>query len=599
MRRRRRGVAAVVVAAVAGLVSVGCSATPPPPQFTTNVAQTSVPPPPPADDELVVGVDDFGPGFNPHTLTDVGPVSLALAAASLPSVFQQGADGVWRLNQTLADSAIVTGSMPFTVTYRLHQEATWSDGSPIAAEDFSYLVDRMRTEPDMVNPAGYRLISEVNSRDGGKTVEVVFRAHYPGWRTLFTNLLPSHLLKDTPGGWSTALRQGVAVSGGPFAVRSVDRERGLLVLERNDRYWGRPATLDRLTLRLAEHGELASSLGTGGSQVGMLTADSIAMSLLRDLGADVTMATVPQPVLATLRLRHDSPRLADARVRDAVLSAMDRDSLIAVGTGNGPAATLRANSNALPPSSPRYQATAPSSVLRHDPLRANVLLRDAGYRLVDGVWELAGEPLRLVIAAPGDRRPFPSLASRLADQLTTAGIQTEVRTPDGAELYRMLASQAELARTGGNEDADGDGPDRGAELVDLVLAPRMIGGDPASELATEFSCPAGGDPDGADGTGSEPDDDDGSDGGDPGPANLAAFCDPELQPVIDGLLTGTLQLVPALTEADQALWAAAPVVPLYQEAIVLVHRPDLVGLGPGGLLAGPFATAGGWDRADR
>ena len=55
-------------------------------------------------------------------------------------------------------------------------------------------------QPGTVGPAGYQLISAIRSRDAGKTVEVEFSQPFPDWPTLFSPLLPSHLMKDFPGG---------------------------------------------------------------------------------------------------------------------------------------------------------------------------------------------------------------------------------------------------------------------------------------------------------------------------------------------------------------------------------------------------------------
>jgi ABC-type transport system substrate-binding protein len=564
-------------------VLAGCSTMPPPaPVVSSAVVQSTAPAPDPA--ELIIGVDDLGAGFNPHALADVGPIALGIAGLVLPSVFRPNAAGGVRLDYTLAESATVTDSDPFTVTYRLRRDASWSDGAPIAAEDFAYLADRMRNEPGVVNPAGYRLIREVNSRAGGKTVEVVFTGPYPGWTTLFANLLPSHLLKDAPGGWPEALEAGIGVSGGPFAVRSVDRSRGMAVLERNDRYWETPAALDRLVFRESNDPGLVSALRTGGDQLALLSADAIAMALLRDLAGsaagtspgssagssagEMAIRTVPQPFVTSLALRHDSPVLADARVRSAIVAALDRDALVLTGTGNGPAATLRANSYVLAPSEPDYRPQPAAAALRPDTGRTQAMLTDAGYVRVGGVWQHSGVPLRLVIAAPVDHEPYPAVANAAARQLRAAGFDVEVITPTGDELFGALLT----AQPPG-------------QPVDLVVAPSMVSGDPATALASEFGCPPQPTPDGSP---------------DPvRPANVAAFCEPALQEQIDGALAGVLPATETLSAIDQALWRSTPTLPLFQHASVLVNRPDAVGVQPGGLLAGPFANAPLWRRAGR
>jgi hypothetical protein len=65
------------------------------------------------------------------------------------------------------------------------------------------------------------------------------------------------------------------------------------------------------------------------------------------------------------------------------------------------------------------------------------------------------------------------------------------------------------------------------------------------------------------------------------------------------VLTGTLPAVPTVDEVDAQLARWQVVLPLYQDAGVLVVRPEALGVRPGGLLAGPFAGAAQWRRAER
>lgn len=230
--------------AVTALSLTACTADPPPPVESTETVKPTTTPVTPAMRVVSVAIDQVGDGFNPHLLADLSPVNSAVGNLVLPSVFRpisspvQPGQAEWVLDDSLAVSAEVVSEAPFTIRYQLRNEAQWSDGAPIAAEDFRYLWQQMISVPGVVNPAGYQLISDVTSSGGGKTVNVVMRAAYPAWRELFTDLLPSHLVKDTPGGFSTGLSEGIPVSGAHFHVRSVDRGRDEIILERNDRFWG-------------------------------------------------------------------------------------------------------------------------------------------------------------------------------------------------------------------------------------------------------------------------------------------------------------------------------------------------------------------------
>jgi ABC-type transport system substrate-binding protein len=83
---------------------------------TTEPAPPPAPPPPtapPQPSQVVVAVDDLGPGFNPHLLAHQSPVTTALASLVLPSVFRPDASGALRLDPTVATSADVISTEPF------------------------------------------------------------------------------------------------------------------------------------------------------------------------------------------------------------------------------------------------------------------------------------------------------------------------------------------------------------------------------------------------------------------------------------------------------------------------------------------------------
>jgi ABC-type transport system substrate-binding protein len=573
------GVCKVVTALIAGITLAGCAPQPlplvAPRQPTASSANASLP-----AREVVFGVDRLVGGFNPHTLADLMPVSEAVSSLLLPSAFRQTPTGQWVLDHTLLDSAGITNAQPFTVTYRIRRDAQWSDVKPIAAEDFGYLAEQMRTQPGVVDSAGYQLIDRVVSRDGGKTAEVVFHRPYAGWRTLFHHLLPAHLLKDAPGGWNKALDVGLPVSGGPFTMTLVDRSRGEMVLERNDRYWDVPAQVERIRFRQASEAALAEALRTGGAQGALFSRpNAITESLLRAADLRVTPTVVPQPALVSVLLRPGSRVLSDQRVRTAVASALDRPALIATGVASGPSAALRADSQVLAPSVPGYRSTVPATgvPVAPDPDTVRALLTDTGYTRGPAGWQRGGRPLRLVVAAPADREPYGTLAARVVDQLRTAGIEAELREVDPDELFgAMLGPSADEVplRPG---TAEVPIPGIGESGVDIVVLPQPTAGHPATQVASWYGCPLVVPARMA-----------------PAPPNPGELCDLTLQPMIERALTqdDPAGSVPVIVET--VLWQRAVTIPLYQPTSLLVTTSQLRGTTPGTPLEGPFDRAQRW-----
>lgn len=611
----------------------GCAANPPPPvagppASTTTAAPLPAPPGDPAR-TLVVEVDDLGPGFNPHRVADLAPVSTAVADLVLPSAFRPRGTGTtaastagdepapepttWEPDPSLLVSADATpapsatgtpsapgsaaapDAAPFTVTYVLRREAQWSDGAPIAAEDFRYLWEQMTSQPGVVDPAGYGLVRDVASSDGGKTVTVSFAAAYPAWRELFTGLLPSHLLKDSPGGFTTALDDGLPVSGARFGVARVDRDRGEVELVRNDRFWDAPAAPDTILLRRASGTTaLAASLRSGNTQASLVHGGA---ATLAQLGLVPGSRTVPvvQPATLGVVASTTSASLADPATRAGVLGVLDPAVLRLVGAG-GPDAAPAAQAQVRAPAAFGYTPTAP---VRPSPQDAVAGLVAAGFRSVDGVLGRDGVPLAVVVGADEADPVAVTIAQAAADQLSAAGIVARARTTTSGALL---------------------GDDLTEGRVDLVVTRTAAGRDPATALASRFGCPATG-PAGATTTASAPSPSaspSASSASDPSTtsapptaaapaspaavtasrgANLSGVCLPALQPEIDAALRGEADPAAVLARAEPLLWDAHVWLPLYEDRTVLTVRSDLTGVDLGlGLVAGPLASAPSWLR---
>ncbi|MGW6937122.1 ABC transporter family substrate-binding protein [Lentzea sp. NPDC054927] len=554
-----RRLGGVLAAAVLCGTAAACTNAPPPPLVPKSEAPVITTTGPKVT-EIVVGVDDVAGGYNPHSLAAQSPITTALSSLLLPSAFRTGPDGAPQLDRNLMVSAKVTKAEPFTVTYSIRKDASWSDSAPIAAEDFYYLWQRMRVEPGVVDPAGYRLINNISAREGGKVVEVAFGKPFPGWRSLFANLLPAHLLKDAPGTWSNVLSTNFPATAGPFQVRSLDEPRGEVVLERSDRYWEVPTTLDRVVIRRATHTAMAESLSKGDNQAALLRADAADVNLLKE-NTKLTTKTVPRNEVAQVLLRPASDQLKDVKARKAIVAALDRDALIASGTQSGPSAQFRADSYVVPPSRSGYQATITGNTL--NAAASDQLLTEIGYaKNAQGAWEKAGKALKLKIAAPEKVEPYVTIANRIKAQLAERGIQADVVTPNAEDLFSKQLLEKD---------------------IDIAVVPRVDAGDSAAGLASAYGCVG-----------------DAPDGATPSPQNPAGFCDQAIQTDIEAALNGKVLLGDVLARVEPQIQAQAVALPLFQVVDLLGVLPTAVsGVGTGAPLAGVLSGAPEWRRLDK
>ena len=159
----------------------------------------------------------------------------------------------YTFRERLVSRVEYTRKSPFTLTYHIRPAARWSDGAQITAKDFLFThqaIRKYRPDPEDPHLTHVRSVRALDS----KTVRVVLRSRFSGWRSLFANVLPSHALQgeDLTKIWTDGIddpRTGRAIGSGPFLFGSWERGRQL-TLVRNPHYWGaHRAYLDRLVIR--------------------------------------------------------------------------------------------------------------------------------------------------------------------------------------------------------------------------------------------------------------------------------------------------------------------------------------------------------------
>ncbi len=593
----------------------GCSADPPPAPQSTRTTQSAAPAP--AAPQIIMAIDSIGAGFNPHLLSDQSPVNAAISALVLPSSFRPVPDpdtstgSRWEMDPVLLVSAAVTSTDPFTVTYRIRAEAAWTDNAPIAADDFWYLWRQMVSQVGVVDPAGYDLITGVQSVDGGKTAVVTFAQPYPAWRELFNNLLPAHIIKDVPGGFAAGLARTMAVTGGQFRVDTIDPQRDEILLARNDRFWGPPATPDQILFRRAgAPAALADSIRNGHTQVAQVHGGAAAFAQLSAIPA-VRTARLVAPRVLQLTLRAQRPQLADPLVRKALLGLLDVDLLAAVAAGSDNPVTLD-RSLVRTPSDPGYVATAPAPIGRE---RALELFAAAGYRADPRAADMSGLPttaaggplrgsdtgagsrgrdetLSLVIGAAANDPRSVAVANTAADQLRSAGIAATVLALEPPVLYGSALAN---------------------NRVDAIVGWYAAGGDLATSLASRFGCPAveaaplptlpvapevqpttSPQPEATRARPSE---------NDPlvrAPSNLSGICDRTVQSKIDGALTGSLNVEEVIDDVEARLWAMTAVLPIMQDTTIVAAGPSVRNVSlTGAVPVGIVGDAGRWIKVGR
>ncbi|MGH3137341.1 MAG: ABC transporter family substrate-binding protein [Gaiellaceae bacterium] len=358
-----------------------------------------------------------------------------LMSLALRGAFSIGADNAYRPD--LVSDVDFTTKPPFTLTYHIRPEARWSDGVPITATDFVFThaaVRSVRGELYDADTLLYSTIRRVTAVDG-KTVRVVLRSRFAGWRGLFSRVLPSHALRgeDFSKVWLSRVhnpKSGRRIGSGPFLVERWERGRAVTFV-RNPRYWkNHPAYLDRLVVRFCDPcaalaaeqvewmraGEvdvLHSSLLSGALVQELRTVPGV--TALADQGADWEHLDI--------RIGDGGhPSLKRKRVRQALAYGIDRVALArAIHVQIDPryppsdSAVFLTYSAYYQPNWRRY---------RHSHAEARTLLEREGCRMEpDGIYACDERRLSLRLATVGANARREQTLELIQRQLRPAGIE--------------------------------------------------------------------------------------------------------------------------------------------------------------------------------
>ena len=138
--------------------------------------------------------------------------------AVLPGAYRVG-PGL-ELRRHLVSRVDVSGTPPFTLTYRIRPEARWSDGTPVSARDFVFT--HRTSLSDGVEYTRYSGGADPSRRRSARCAdgEVVLRSRFGGWRRLFPTCS-----RSTCSPAPTSARCGT--SGSTPEDRPPDRKRPL------------------------------------------------------------------------------------------------------------------------------------------------------------------------------------------------------------------------------------------------------------------------------------------------------------------------------------------------------------------------------------
>ena len=389
-----------------------------------------------------IGITDPVGTVNPLLMDATEIVKYSSALQFLP-LCELNAD--LEFEPMLASSITTEDNINFIV--KIDDNANWSDGTPVTADDLVFTVLRYAS-PVIANTSmllyafegvgddgwveeGATEISGVVALDD-KTVQ--FTAKYPMSLTTFQNsygryilTVPKHVLGDVPESELASCEwfNAPTVVSGPYKLVDFDLNHYLSYVANENYFKGAPK-IEKLNIRVVAASQLLTGLTTG--EIDFLPP-TMAAILQEDYEAVQNLENVTaifgKPV--THQAMYINTATVDLRIRQAILCAIDRETIVNEFL-NGAGEVV---DGFLSSASPFYsEDVAPVS---YDPEQAKTLVDAAVADGWDGSRELS------FYVNSGDTT-FVNISAYIEQQLEAVGIQVKITTADLSSLLTVAGN---------------------------------------------------------------------------------------------------------------------------------------------------------------
>ena len=344
----------------------------------------------------------------------------------------------------LADSITTEDNKNFIV--HIDDAATWSDGTPVTADDVVYTALRLAS-PVIGNTAMMYYVFEGVGDDGfveegaesidgiqkvdDKTVQFTTKEEMP--ITTFENsyaryllTLPKHVIEQySEEELSTAdwFNHPDVVSG-PFIVTDFDVDH-YISYEANKDYWKGAPKIDKLNIKIVDGSQLYAGLQSGEIDITQQTMSDIPQEDYESVEALDNVEVVYGSPVTNQSVFIQTKNVPEVKVRQAMLYAIDRQQILEeLLNGHGEIVD-----GFLSSASPFYDDSL--TPVSYDPEKAKALLEEAGW---DG-----SQTIRFYVNS-GDST-FVNAASIIAAEWAAVGIKAEIQTVDFATLMSVAGTE--------------------------------------------------------------------------------------------------------------------------------------------------------------
>ncbi|WP_077624376.1 peptide ABC transporter substrate-binding protein [Sediminibacillus massiliensis] len=352
-----------------------------------------------------------------------------------------------------------------TYTFKLREDAVWSNGTPVTANDFVFAWKRALT-PETLSPFSYMMndiknAAEIQNQDSelygavdelgveavdDHTLKVELENQIPYFVSLVTYPLffPQNQEFVESKGDQYALEAENLIYNGPFTLTSWDHGTGW-TYEPNKDYWDREAVkLDKIEVKIASDNSTRVSL----YEAGEIDMTEITSEFVTKYAGHEDYTHVLKPEVYFMRINQTNKYLANENIRRAIDMGWDKAGVAESLLNNGsvPANYLVPKEFAFSPSGEDFRAKYPE-------------FNNEGVEAAQDYWqqglsELGVDSIELeLISYEDDQRG--NVAAFIKNQLETnlEGLTIQIQNlPNKVKLNREVEMDYDLSYGGWNPD---------------------------------------------------------------------------------------------------------------------------------------------------
>ena len=328
------------------------------------------------------------------------------------------------------------------VTYDINPDAVFNDGTPIdwRAFETTWKVSNGENKDFSVSSTdGYELIESVTAGESDKQAVVTFKQPFAWWQALFNQIM--HPAVSDPQTFNEGYLKNPHPEwgAGPFKVDTFDYNSGTVTFVPNEKWWGEKPKLDKVTYRQMESQAIINAFQAGEIDAASVAAkDNLAVAKQMK---DINILGALQPSNFLLTLNSKTPVLEDIKVRQALFTGVDRETLAQIRFNGLDYKEDLPGSIFLFQNQEGYQDNF-SSVVQYDQDKAKQLLDEAGWAEGgDGIREKDGKKLTLRYVTFGDDQMTKSSVAGLQKMMKDIGVDMQVSERPTSDFSRVMAEK--------------------------------------------------------------------------------------------------------------------------------------------------------------